>query len=95
MLASYIGNLAGDPVAGERLFHAFQPSAGAMCMACHRTDSDDRLVGPGLKNIAIRAQTRVEGQSAELYHPQLSHYPIAYVVDGYPNLMQKNWGASL
>lgn len=88
----YVGELPGDPVEGERLFHTFQPSAGTMCMACHRTDSDDRLVGPGLKTVGIRAQTRVAGQSASQYLYTSIIDPAAYVVDGYPNLMPKNWG---
>ncbi len=82
----------GDPAEGDRLFHTFQPAAGIQCSTCHRTDSDDRLVGPGLKSVGIRAQTRVPGQSAwEYLHTSIVD-PSAYVVADYPNLMPKNWG---
>ena len=82
----------GDPVEGERLFHTFQPATGIACMTCHRTDSDDRLVGPGLKTVGIRAQTRVAGMSAFQYIHTSIVDPSAYVIEGYPDIMPKNWG---
>ncbi len=86
------GALPGDPVEGEHLFHTFQPEAGMACTTCHRTDSDERLVGPGLKTVGIRAQTRVPGMSASQYIHTSIVNPSAYVVDGFPDIMPKNWG---
>ncbi len=85
-------DLPGDPAEGDRLFHTFQPAAGMACMTCHRTDSDERLVGPGLKDVAIRAQTRVAGLTVSQYLHTSIINPSAYVVDDYPDLMPKNWG---
>jgi mono/diheme cytochrome c family protein len=82
----------GDPAAGEALFHTFQPVAGISCAGCHRTETDDRLIGPGLRTVGIRAQTRVPGQSALQYIYTSIVDPSAYVVEGYPDLMPKNWG---
>ena len=85
-------DVPGDPAEGDRLFHTFQPAAGMACMTCHRTDSDERLVGPGLKDVAIRAQTRVAGLTVSQYLHTSIFNPSAYVVDDYPDLMPKNWG---
>ena len=86
-------DLPGDPVEGERLFRTRLPSAGTACNACHRIDSDDRLIGPGLLTVGSRAQTRFAGQSAEQYLHTSIVDPSAYIVDDYPNLMPKNWGS--
>jgi cytochrome c2 len=92
ILASNMDTLPGDPAAGDVLFHTFQPGAGIACTGCHRVDSDDRLIGPGLKSIGIRAQTRVPGLSAQDYIRTSIIHPSAFVVEGYPDLMPKNWG---
>jgi cytochrome c2 len=83
--------LPGDPAAGDVLFRTFQPRAGIACTGCHRVDSDDRLIGPGLMSVGIRAQTRVAGQSAQEYIRTSIIDPSAYIVEGYANLMPKNW----
>lgn len=90
--ASDSGSLPGNPVEGERLFREFQPAAGIACATCHRTDSDDRLIGPGLLSVGIRAQNRQEGLSAADYVYLSIVDPSAYVVAGYTDLMPKNWG---
>lgn len=38
----------GDPENGEILFNAFLPEVGFACATCHRVDSTERLIGPGL-----------------------------------------------
>jgi cytochrome c2 len=83
--------LPGDPAAGDVLFHTFQPRAGIACTGCHRADSDDRLIGPGLMSVGIRARTRVPGLSAQEYLRASIIEPSAYVVEGYADLMPKNW----
>ena len=82
----------GDPVAGEPLFTAFQPSAGIACSTCHKVDSEQRLVGPGLLHIAERARTRSTTQTAADYIRTSIVDPSALVVDGYADIMPKNWG---
>lgn len=81
----------GDPKNGERLFQMFQPAAGISCAACHRVDSEERLVGPGLLNVSIHAAGRIPGKSAEQYLRESILDPSAYVVDGYQDLMPKTW----
>jgi cytochrome c2 len=81
-----------NPANGETLFNTFQPAASFACSTCHRADSEDRLIGPGLLNIGIRAETRVEGQSAIEYIYASIVDPSAYVVDTYPDgLMPPTW----
>jgi len=74
----------GDAAAGQALFNQLIAETGFSCAACHTVASQDRLVGPGLLNIASIAATRVEGQDAITY----LHYAIVdsnqYVVEGYP-----------
>ncbi|MBX3080584.1 MAG: cytochrome c [Anaerolineae bacterium] len=81
----------GDAARGKKLFSTFQPVAGMACNACHRVDSEKRLVGPGLFNVSIRAAHRVDGLSAEAYIRQSIIDPGAYVVDGYQNIMPKTF----
>lgn len=45
----------GDPANGEVLFSAVQPENGFACATCHRTDSTERLVGPGLLGVGSLA----------------------------------------
>jgi cytochrome c2 len=82
----------GDPNNGEVLFNTFQREAGFMCATCHWVDTEAQLIGPGLLNIALRAQTRVEDQDAVDYLFESIVDPDAYVVDGFPaGLMPDNW----
>lgn len=85
-------SLPGDPAEGDKLFHTVQPAAGMACSTCHNTDTEKRLIGPGLLNIGTRAASRVEGMSAIDYIHTSIVKPSAYVVDGYPDIMPKNWG---
>ena len=86
-----ISSAQGDPAIGRQLFTTFQPRVGTTCTACHRVDSDERLVGPGLLHVGDRAATRVPGLSAADYLHTSIVSPSAYVVEGYPDLMPKNW----
>jgi cytochrome c2 len=38
----------GDPENGQVLFNTFQPEVSFACATCHRVDSAERLIGPGL-----------------------------------------------
>ncbi len=77
---------------GQVLFNTFQPAASFACSTCHRADSEERLIGPGLLNVSVRAENRVEGLDAGQYIYQSIINPSAYVVDGFPDqLMPQNW----
>lgn len=83
----------GDPVAGQQLFNTLIAETGFSCVACHNVASEDRLVGPGLLNVAARAATRVEGMDAITYLRHSIIYPNEYVVESYPeNLMPQVYG---
>lgn len=85
--------VAGDPENGDALFHQMRPEVGYACATCHRVDSEEQLVGPGLLGIPQRAATRVEGQSAVEYLHNSIVNPGDYVVEGYPdNLMPRVYG---
>lgn len=78
----------GDVAAGQELFNTLIAETGFSCMACHNAASEDRLVGPGLLNVAARAATRVEGQDAITYLRNSILHPNDYLVETYPeNLM--------
>ena len=82
----------GDPANGEVLFGTFQSEVGFMCATCHWTDTEDRLIGPGLLNVSLRAQSRVEGQNPVDYLLEAIIDPDAYVVNGFPvGLMPQTW----
>ena len=74
---------SADAERGAMLFAELQPEAGFACAGCHFTDSEDRLIGPGLLNVAARADSRVEGQSAVEYLFNAIVNPSDFVVDGY------------
>jgi mono/diheme cytochrome c family protein len=61
---------AGDPAAGQVVFQtSFTLPDGSQwaCMACHSVTPDElRLIGPGLHNVAVRAET----YPADAYGPQ-------------------------
>lgn len=72
-----------DAERGAELFSELQSAAGFACAGCHFTDSESRLIGPGLLNMGARAETRVEGQSAVEYLLNAIVNPSAYVVPDY------------
>lgn len=41
----------GDPENGEVLFNTLQPEVGFACATCHRVDTTERLIGPGLLGV--------------------------------------------
>ena len=85
-------NATGNAENGELLFNTFQASTGFACATCHLVDSENTLIGPGLLNVAMRAETRVDGQSATDYLYTSIVEPSAYVVEGQPDgLMPQTW----
>lgn len=82
----------GDPANGQVLFNTFQPAASFACATCHYVDREDQLIGPGLLNVSIRAESRVPGISIYDYLHTSIVNPGAFVVPGFPDgLMPRNW----
>jgi nitric oxide reductase subunit C len=78
-----------DPVArGKYLFS----NAPAICSTCHSLQPDVVIVGPSLSGIANRAGSRVAGLSAEDYIRNSIVHPSDFIVPGFQDLMQKNFG---
>jgi mono/diheme cytochrome c family protein len=71
----------GDPAAGEELF-------ATHCSPCH---GDQNGAGPARVGIAERAATRIPGMSAADYIHQSIVDPSAYVVQGFNDIMPKNF----
>jgi cytochrome c2 len=81
-----------DPENGSELFQTLQVDAGFACSTCHNSESENRLIGPGLLNVGSRAETRVEGQSGLEYIYTSITNPSEFVVPEFPDdLMPKNW----
>jgi nitric oxide reductase subunit C len=77
---------ASDPAAaGKALFSRF-------CATCHSLQPDVVIVGPSLAGVASRAASRVPGKTAEEYLRTSIVYPGDFVVPGFQNVMQKNFG---
>jgi len=84
---------SGDAEKGKALFETFFEQVSFACNTCHYVDSEQRLIGPGLLNVSTRAETRVEGQSAEEYIRNSIVNPSAFVVPDYPDgLMPQVYG---
>ncbi|MCK6578990.1 MAG: cytochrome c [Anaerolineae bacterium] len=82
----------GDFANGQVLFNTFQPAASFACATCHYVDREDQLIGPGLLNVSIRAESRVPGISIYDYLHMSIVNPGAFVVPGFPDgLMPRNW----
>ena len=60
------------------------------CTACHRAAEAD--IAPSWVGIASRAAERRPPMSASAYLYESIIYPSAYVVEGYPDSMIKNYG---
>jgi mono/diheme cytochrome c family protein len=80
---SYSG--PGDPKKGDELFHTTRNEVGFACATCHRVDSTERLIGPGLLNVAQWAKDNIKDQKPQDYiHTSIIH-PSAFVVPDYPD----------
>ncbi len=86
---------AADPTNGQVIFntqHSTDKGTWA-CAMCHSITPDEaRIIGPGLWNVSVRAETRVPGESALDYIHQSIVDPNAFVVPDFPpDLMPQNW----
>ncbi|MCL4246691.1 MAG: hypothetical protein KJ065_00925 [Anaerolineae bacterium] len=90
---------SANPEAGMTLFNTPQnlPSGQVwMCSQCHSVTPDEaRLIGPGLWNIGMRAETQVAGQDAITYIYTSITHPGDFIVQGDPpypeNLMPNDF----
>lgn len=67
----------------------------ARCATCHALVPDTIIIGPSLYGVATRAETRVDGQSAEEYITMSVLRPGDYVVEGFNNVMITNLAKEL
>lgn len=77
--------VTGDPVKGKEYFNTVRSEVNFACATCHHFDSETQLIGPGLLNVSVRAETRVPGETAYQYIHNSIINPGAYVVEGYPD----------
>jgi mono/diheme cytochrome c family protein len=81
----------GQDIFEERILG---PNPG--CITCHSFDPDTTLVGPSIAGVAVRARTRVSGQTASEYLRESIVSPSAYVVDGFDDgKMPDDWAEIL
>lgn len=86
-------DIVGDVDLGLEIYET-GGSSGVPCFACHTLDGAN-TVGPTFQGVADIAAERVEGMSAEEYLRQSVINPAAYVVVGYSNSMNQNYGSLL
>ena len=87
------GTVAGDPAAGEEVYHQV---ASPACDTCHSLEAGETLVGPSLANMGSVAATRVDGMSAEQYLRESIVDPNAHVVEGFgSNIMPATYNTQL
>lgn len=94
--------ITGNAENGQVVFTTQHTTASGVwsCAQCHSVSADEaRIIGPGLWNIKLHAETRVEGQSAYDYIHESIVNPNAFIAPGDPaypaNLMPQNWGEVL
>lgn len=69
----------GNPENGEILFNELQPEVSFACATCHRVDSTERLIGPGLWGVGNPEHDPSEHDMAEMDmggttdHPEDEH----------------------
>jgi mono/diheme cytochrome c family protein len=65
------------------------------CAGCHALEPDTIVIGPSLAGVATRAETRMKDHDARAYIETSILNPSAYVVDGFKDVMPKNFGKDL
>jgi len=65
------------------------------CAGCHALEPDTIVIGPSLAGVATHAQTRVNGEDARTYIETSILNPGAYVVNGFEDVMPKNFAKDL
>lgn len=88
----------GDAANGERLYNEVTIGAASApgCITCHSLEPGVVLVGPSHSDMGTRAQTAVEGMSAEDYLRESIVEPNAHISEGYTEgVMYQNYGEEL
>ncbi len=65
------------------------------CAGCHALEPDTIVIGPSLAGVGTRADTRVDGYDARAYIETSILNPGAYIVEGFNDVMPKNFGKDL
>jgi len=100
VLAGCGGDSGGDVPStvrpGQDIFEERILGPNPGCVTCHSYDPDTTLVGPSIAGVAVRAQTRVSGQTAAEYLRESIVSPSAYVVDTFDDgKMPADWAEIL
>ncbi len=74
----------GNADNGKVLFETFYAEVSFACATCHRVDSEERLIGPGLLNVANRVEGYGTGETASEYVHHSIVAPNDFVVPDYP-----------
>lgn len=82
--AQSVAVATGDPASGQALFNEMKPEAGFACSTCHRVDSTERLIGPGLLGVSEWAAANITDMTPAEYLHQSIVEPNAYIVEGNP-----------
>jgi mono/diheme cytochrome c family protein len=79
-----------DPmvVKGQQVFNSH-------CATCHALVPNTIIIGPSLAGVATRAETRVQGMTADEYIQMSILRPGDYVVEGFNNVMIANFAKDL
>lgn len=88
----------GDARNGQALFEEviIGPKSAPGCSTCHSLEPDVVIVGPSQIDVGLRAETRVDGMTAEEYIRESILEPDAYTVEGFtPGLMYSTYGDEL
>ncbi len=85
-------DLPDDPVGRGKIWFSQPP---AICSTCHSLEPDVIIVGPSLAGVATRAETRLQGLTAEQYLRDSILNPGDFVVPNFPDAMQRNLGDKL
>ena len=88
----------GDAARGEELFNQTIIGAASApgCITCHSLEPGVVVVGPSQADVGARAETAVEGMSAEEYLRQSIVDPNAHLAEGFgPDLMHQTYGEEL
>jgi nitric oxide reductase subunit C len=91
--ASFASSGSGTAAGGEGnpILELGRTIFSQRCASCHSISPNVTIVGPSLAGIPSRAAERVTGQSADAYIRNSILNPSAYVVEGFPDVMQKNF----
>ena len=65
------------------------------CAGCHALEPDTIVIGPSLAGVGTRAETRLDSYDARAYIETSILNPGAYIVEGFNDVMPKNFGKDL